>query len=79
MLKSLNNLAPDYMQNMFVPRSSNFTLRNSIRLVSLPMRQTGYLKRSFSYSGADLWNNLPVNFRKITSFAQFKSKLDRIF
>ena len=34
MFKSLNNLAPDNMQNMFVPRSSNYTLRNSIGLVN---------------------------------------------
>ena len=75
----VKHLAPDYMQNMFVPCSSNYTLRNSIGLVNLPMPHTDFLKRSFSYSGAYLWNSLPKNVRKITYLTQFKMEVDGIF
>ena len=36
-----------------------------------------YLKRSFLYSGAQLWNNLPVDLRQASSLTDFKSKLSR--
>ena len=48
MFKPSKYLAPDCMQNIFVPRSSNYTLRNSVGLVHLPIPHTDYLKRSFS-------------------------------
>ena len=54
MYKSLNNLTPEYLHDMFVLRNSNYSLRNSDKLLTLPKPRTDYLKRSFSYSGAQL-------------------------
>ena len=36
---------------------------------------TDYLKRSFVYSGAQLWNNLPKDLGQAFSLTDFKSKL----
>ena len=43
----------------------------------LPPARADYLKRSFLYSGTQLWNNLPVDLRQASSLTDFKSKLSR--
>ena len=59
MYKCINNLAPAYLCNLFAPRTPNYYFRNAKKKLMLPKPRTDYLKRSFSYSGALLWNNLP--------------------
>ena len=56
---------------------SAYRLRNTENKLVLPQPRTDYLKKSFSYSGAQLWNNLPVDLRQASSLADFKSKLSR--
>ena len=66
--KSLNEQAPVYAQDLFHERSTDYDLRNSSHKLTLPSRpRTDYLKRSFSCSGALLWNSLPENVREIKS------------
>ena len=36
------------------------------------------LKRSFSYSGAMLWNNLPKNLRNAASVEHFKPNIEKV-
>ena len=79
MFKSLNKLAPVYLQDLFIERSTEYNLRNSFNKLSLPKPRTNYLKRSFSYSGAQLWNSLPENIRKIKSTGQFKREIHHVF
>ena len=43
--------------------------------LALPKPHTNYLKRSFSYSGALLWNNLPQEMRDTDSIGLFKRKV----
>ena len=74
MFKSLNEQAPVYLQNLFHERSTDYDLRNSLHKLSLPKPRTNYLKRSFSYSGALLWNSLPENVREIKSIRKFKEQ-----
>ena len=45
--------------------------------LNLPKPRTDYLKRSFGYSGALLWNSLPENIRAIRSIGQFKEEINR--
>ena len=72
MYKCINNLAPAYLCNLFVPRISNYDFRNAEKKLSLPKPRTYCLKRSFSYNGAILWNNLPEEIRTSNSLAFFK-------
>ena len=67
MFKSLNGLAPGYLQDLFSERNTDYDLRDSFRNLNLPKPRTDYLKRSFGYSGALLWNSLPENIRAIRS------------
>ena len=52
-------------------------LRNSLNKVCVPKPRTDYLKRSFSYSGACLWNSLPEQIRLALSLKSFKVALNK--
>ena len=77
MYKCINNLAPAYLCNLFAPRTPNYYFRNAKKKLMLPKPRTDYLKRSFSYSGTLLWNNLPEEIR--TSNRPFLSFLGPLF
>ena len=48
MYKTLNDLAPDYLQCLFTQRhNKDYNLRNLAQKLSLPKPNTNYLKRSF--------------------------------
>ena len=72
MYKTLNELAPDYLQCLFTQRHVNdYNLRNLEGKLYLK-HYLHYLKRSFCYSGACLWNNLPQDLKSVCSIGQFK-------
>ena len=77
--KSLHNLTPVYLHNMFCNFNTHYGLRNSTNKLILPKPRTEYLKRSFSYSGAALWNSLPQAFRECNSLGAFKKKAKAYF
>ena len=79
MFKTMNKSAPLYLQQMFTDYSATYNLRNCDRKVCLPKPNTDYLKRSFSYSGAMLWNSLPEQARKATSINTFAKEIDGFF
>ena len=62
---SLQELCP----LIFVAQAKNCTCRWKPR--------TDYLKRSFSYSGVSLWNDLPEDIRTTTSLRNFKRRIDK--
>ena len=66
-------LAPDYLQDRFVNRVSNYFLRDSSNKFDVPLHRTNYRKNSFRYSGAVLWNGLPPTLRQAESIHIFKS------
>ena len=79
MYKTLNELAPDYLQCLFTQRHVNdYNLRNLEGKLSLPKPNTNYLKRSFCYSGACLWNNLPQDLKSVCSIGQFKRGITKV-
>ena len=77
MFKSLNGLVPVYLHELFSERDTDYDLRDSFRklIINLPKPRTNCLKRSFSYSGALLWNYLPESIRAIRSIGKFKGAL----
>ena len=70
--------SPSYLQDMFVFRDSSYNLRNLENKLLLPKPRTNYLKSSISYSGAVLWNSLPVEVRSAESLQIFKRKINEI-
>ena len=79
--KSLNNLGPDYLRAKFVDRENvtSYTLRDTTNKLAVPKPHTNYLKKSFSYSGATLWNSLPKELRQAKSLEIFKSGSKKFF
>ena len=79
--KSLNGLAPDYLSAKFLDRSSvcNYSLRGTEGKLAVPMPHTNYMKNSFSYSGAVLWNSLPIELRQANSLTAFRAGCERFF
>ena len=65
--KSLQGLAPEYLCSKFVHRDSGYCLRDCVNNVNAPQPRTNYYKKSFSYSGAVLWNSLRLELRKAES------------
>ena len=76
MFNTLNKRTPVYLQQMFSPSESSYNLRDSHGKLFVPRPHTDYLKRSFSYSGASLWNSLPESLRLVTSHHAFKTGLE---
>ena len=65
MYKTLNELAPDYLQCLFTQRHVNdYNLRNLEGKLSLPKPNTNYLKGSFCYSEACFVEQLAPRFKK---------------
>ena len=62
--KPLQGLAPEYLHFKFVHRDSGYCLTDSVNKVNVPQPRTNDYKNSFSYSGAVLWNSLPLELRK---------------
>ena len=57
--KSINNLAPKYLCNLFTKNSSrDITLRNSELDLYIPFSNTKEGQKSLSYSGTHFWNGL---------------------
>ncbi|XP_028405704.1 uncharacterized protein LOC114528270 [Dendronephthya gigantea] len=75
MYKVRNNLTPMYLQDLFVTRVNHYSLRNTNGKLFVPKPKTDYLKRSFSFSGASIWNSLPEPLRLSESLSSFKRSL----
>ena len=77
--KTLHELAQDYLQCHFTQRHVNdYNLRNLGGKLSLPKPNANYLKRSFCYSGACFWNNLPQDLKSAASIEQFKRGIKKV-
>ena len=70
----LNNRAPKYISNLYTHTPSCCSnSRNYQFSLSRPRRDM--FKTNISFSGAFLWNNLPLTVRSCQSFSFFKRKL----
>ena len=66
--KSLNDFGPGYLSSKFVKRyETHYSLCDSVNKVIVPFPRTNFMKNSFSYSGAVLWNDLPSDMREAKS------------
>ena len=74
--KIMNNLCPNSLQGKFTMRSqiSAYVTRNC-RDIDIPKRNLEFSKKSFLYSGAKLWNDIPLDIRNSPTVLTFKKKL----
>ncbi len=74
--QSAPSLREKFIKNKDLNREHN--LRSNDTDLALPKPKTNYLKRSFRYSGAMLWNSLPSEAKKASSLYQFKCSMPTI-
>ena len=74
--KCLNELAPQYLCDLFTRNSScsSYSLRDTGTDLRLPMK-TANGQRCFSYRGAKLWNSLSAESKQATSLYSFKKTI----
>ena len=75
--KSKKQLAPEYLNSMFVKLSEfrNRQLRDSDTDLYVPLLKTACGQKSFSYRAAKLWNSQQTEVKKAKSFTQFVKSL----
>ena len=77
MYKSLNDLAPQYLIDLFVRLSDFHTreLRNIENDLAVPLMRTVCGQKAFSYCRTKLWNKFKNNINEAPSLYSFKSRL----
>ena len=72
--KSLNELAPQYLCDLFtrISHCSSYSLRNTWTDLRLPMKRSNNGQKCFSYRGAKPWNSLSAESKQATSLHSFK-------
>ena len=75
--KSLNNLSPQDLSDLFVRNSSkmSYNLRNTNTDLVVPMKKQSLGQKCFSYRGAKIWNGLTDEAKQATSLRAFKKSL----
>ena len=77
MYKSLHNLAPTFLGNIFTYTHNvhNLDLRSaSNQTLYVPKPNLEIYRKSFSYSGPKIWNTLPELVRNAPSLESFKQR-----
>ena len=77
--KSINELAPDYLSQIFAKKSacSRKNLRNTATDLQIPLVKTSSGQRTFSYRGARVWNHLDLAVKQTSSFKAFKDAVNK--
>ena len=73
--KSLNNINPEFMWELFQKKETEYNFRDSFKVDIPSFKTLKYGKYSFSYYGAHLWNILPINIKQSLSQTNFKMVL----
>ena len=75
--KSLNDLAPENLGNIFSKFSDVHTkvLSNTKCNLAVPKTRTAYGQKSFAFRGAKVWNKLDSEVKIAPSIQSFKTKL----
>ena len=74
----MNNSAAPTVKDSFLRTGrsilvKNYNLRNSQTDLALSKPKREFLKRSIKYSGAYMWNNLPLEAKQAQSIFKFKN------
>jgi hypothetical protein len=79
--KTLNNLAPKYLNNILsFSTNSSYNLRSVQRYnITNNRPNTNSLKRTFSYFAMEIWNSVPSNIKHIRNIMSFKKQLKTYF
>ena len=80
MYKSLNDLAPQYLSDLFV-RLSDFHTRELRKIktdLAVPLMRTVSGEKASSYRSAKVWNKFNNNIKEAPSVLSFKSRFRQL-
>ena len=63
--KSLHDLNPSFMKDMFTQKEGGYDFRDGNRLLMKPFKKMKYGRCTFSYYGAHIWNMLPTEYKEM--------------
>ena len=76
LFKCIRNIWPKYIKDFFSIRETSYTLRgNGVNLCVPKFNLNFYMRNSFTYKCAQLWNKLPKDVKLADNVNIFKSKL----
>ena len=72
--KTINNINPSFMKQIFQRRETNRTFRNQYKLnLNVPkVNQVSYGEKSLRYYGPKIWNSLPFHVKTSENLKTFK-------
>jgi hypothetical protein len=72
--KTLHNLAPQYLHDLIeITQNTSYNLRsNSMQYLVHPKLNTEFMKKTFSYSGMIIWNEVPISIKILNNLNLFK-------
>ena len=71
--KCLNGIVPKAFESYFTRNSHKMNTRNNNKSVVIPKVRTETGRKTFSFQGAKVFNNLPNNLQTETSLLRFKA------
>ena len=76
MFKCIHGLAPSYLVNDIIMNCdvNGINTRSHPMNVYVPYASSQFAKRSFKYSGAVIWNDLPAFLKEMYNLSGFKRK-----
>ena len=72
MYKCIKETNPTYLNHLFCEQTSDYHLRDSIRLIQPKFNTFKFGFQSFRYFGTKLWNVLPVDIKQSESLSILK-------
>jgi hypothetical protein len=73
--KARHGLVPSYVNNLLVANDKRYESEKYI----LPRTRIDLYKESFAFSGANVWNTLPLKIRRCKTLSLFKSSVKKYF
>ena len=70
--KTLNDLNPGYMKDIFQVQQSAYSTRRPYNIKVPRVNQTTFGTRSIQYEGAKIWNHLPNSLKSAETLEIFK-------
>ena len=77
--KITHNMCPEYLSDMFTfQSSSSYGLRSiEAQKMCIPRHKNELFKRSLQYSGAIIWNTIPLHIKEASTLQTFKNNLSK--
>ena len=75
LFKFISNIGPKYIRDFFSIRETSYNLRGNGVNLCVPKFNLNFMRNSFTYKCAQLWNKLPKDVKLADNVNIFKSKL----